>query len=99
MTEIYGNIEKSFFSKLSKGRLPVWQKTTLFSGFFFRQPSQSVSVFLTVITLANSKYTSLKISISKIIIRRLWEEEESIKETYRRRAEFSTTHPINVSAK
>jgi len=32
-------------------------------------------------------------------IRRLWEEEESIKETYRRRAEFSTTHPINVSAK
>jgi len=39
------------------------------------------------------------ISTRLAAIRRLWEYEESIKETYRRRAEFSTTHPINVSAK
>jgi len=31
-------------------------------------------------------------------VSRLW-EEAAIQETYRRRAEFSTTHPINVSAK
>ena len=43
--------------------------------------------------------TNMVITIIIIYIRRLWEEEESIKETYRRRAEFSTTHPINVSAK